>query len=458
MMKFKRLCRWFDSFSVRLAAVITVGLTVMMGTNYATICAVQYLYVVQAEEDRARTIAAFTALFDNAAEEDRAALVRTLNAEHFNGPAQQIFTLTPSAPDWKGTDEEVLRQREILAGILSPEDPSEVNARLIDRISPLLEVHLPGVEFSVRLTDGTYLIVTVPSEVDDRLLVWPARIICILEGLLILAAILFLTRRTLTPINRLTQAVVHFGEFPENAPPVTATGTREVRSAASAFNQMRSRIQSQFAERSRIVSAMTHDLRTPLTKLTLRLDRVADETLRAQLQKNVRDMTDVINEGLAFVRSLQTQEAKTATDINALILSVADDYADLGEKVTADEALRTDAAVILSVRPLCLKRCLENLISNAVSYAGDAHIALSADAEGRTVITVTDHGPGIPEACLAHIFEPYYRVEGSRNRLFGGTGLGLTIAQNLATLNGAKLTLANRPAGGLEARITFFSA
>lgn len=451
-----RMKAYFDSFGGRLTAIMTAGLLVMMLTNFVTVCAVQYLYVIQAEEDRARSIATHAALFNAAERADRERLVRVLNGQHFNGTSQQVFTVQAKAPEWGDTPAEIERQAESLRGILSSGFGTDiaVRARLLDKMNPLFEVHLPGVEFAVALSDGQWLVVTIPSQVDDRWLVWFERALALLEGVLILAVALLLTGRALAPLEALSRAAARFGRHPETSPPLEETGTREMREVTQAFNQMQGRIQGNLAERNRMVSAMTHDLRTPLTKLQLRLDRVGDERLREQLMRNVREMLAVLEQGLALARSLETDERWSRLDVRTLLASIADDYADLGHDVAVDEVDDAQGRpFIAEVRPLCLKRCIENLVTNAVSYAGSARLRVRCGKDGAACIEVLDEGPGIPADRLERVFEPYYRLEGSRNRAFGGIGLGLTIARNLAALTGATLMLSNRAGGGLKAAI-----
>lgn len=175
-----------------------------------------------------------------------------------------------------------------------------------------------------------------------------------------------------------------------------------------------------------MIAALAHDLRTPLTKLQLRLTRVEPETLRDQLADTAKGMNAILTQGLEFARSLRTEEPMTKVDLPSFLQSLADDYADLGRAVTfqCDSALEANPQTgVLPARPLCLKRCMENLLTNACAYAGSAEIRLTAEKEA-LVVTVSDRGLGIPEELLEKVFEPYFRVEGSRNRASGRTGLG----------------------------------
>ena len=228
-------------------------------------------------------------------------------------------------------------------------------------------------------------------------------------------------------------------------------GVKEIRNASHSFNLMR----EQVLGNNRMISAMTHDLRTSLTKLQLRLERVQPQELREKLQATTAEMSSIIVQGLEFARSLTTNEKPIRLELVSFLQSLVDDATDVGGKVALQcEGTGEEKTVVVSARTLCLRRCLENLISNANKYAGEAKVVLQKDAEG-VVISVLDNGPGIPEEKLETVFEPYYRLESSRNSTTGGTGLGLCIARNMATLNGAELTLTNREEGGLCAQVRF---
>lgn len=193
-------------------------------------------------------------------------------------------------------------------------------------------------------------------------------------------------------------------------------------------------------------------LRTPLTRLQLRLDRVEPEPLRAKLQETASSMRAIISQGLELARSLNTDEAWTRLDMRSFLQSVADDHADVGARVSLEDNVQGASPVVVPARPLCLRRCLDNLITNACIYGGSARIGLAQEGEN-VVVTVADDGPGIPEDMLERVFEPYFRLESSRNPSSGGIGLGLAIARNMALLNNGEIQLCNRAQGGLEARV-----
>ncbi len=271
----------------------------------------------------------------------------------------------------------------------------------------------------------------------------------------LLAALLALVLVKVTRLLfRLSQAAEQFGNHPEIMKHLPECGTREVREVTRSFNRMRQMIHTHLAERDRMLAAMAHDLRTPLTRIQLRLECVEPEGLRNKLTANCQEIQSIVDQGMELARSLHTSEAPVALDIRAFVQSIVDDSLDEGGKVTFHDFLdEPEKECHVNARPLCLKRCVDNLLSNALRYGNSAEITLS-EKNNMIVLEIMDNGPGIPEKELEQVFKPYYRLESSRNRNSGGTGLGLAIARNMALLNEAKLTLHNRTEGGLRATLT----
>jgi signal transduction histidine kinase len=234
-----------------------------------------------------------------------------------------------------------------------------------------------------------------------------------------------------------------------NRPPLPETGPSEAQRAARAFNTMQRRLARFIADRTRIFTAMSHDLKTPITRLRLRTEMLEDEALRAKFDKDLGEMESMVTQTLDFMRDASAQEAVQRVDAMALLESLQTDYQDTGNKVEIEGGTVRP----YPGRPLALRRCLTNLVDNAIRYGGRATIRLEDAADGLT-IRVLDDGPGIPEAALEQAFEPFFRSEASRSRETGGTGLGLGIARNIARAHGGDLVLRNRAEGGLEAILT----
>lgn len=252
---------------------------------------------------------------------------------------------------------------------------------------------------------------------------------------------------TARPIRQLADAAGALGSDLDR-PPLPETGPTETRRAARAFNAMQARIRRQIQHRTHMLAAITHDLQTPLTRLRLRLEKVGDTELRTKLIDDLALMQSMVREGLDLARSMDSQEPMQRLDIDSLIDSACADAADAGHAVD----LRGQAGCFVMAQPNALRRCLTNLLDNAINYGRQAHVTVACEGN-RVVIRLLDAGPGLPDDQLETVFDPFFRLESSRSRDTGGTGLGLTIARNIIENHGGSLTLHNHPQGGLEAVI-----
>jgi signal transduction histidine kinase len=263
-----------------------------------------------------------------------------------------------------------------------------------------------------------------------------------------LGIVLYAMTRTITrPLGDLAKAADAVGRGTTIAP-LQERGARELKRATRAFNAMQERLNRYLDSRTRVLAAMSHDLRTPITRLRLRVESIEDEALRTRCVEDLDEMTRMVRGALSMFRGLNDEEPTVAVDVGALLLELQRRY---GE-VNAAVAIEGQAAAPIPGKPLALKRCLGNLVDNALQYGEHATIAIS-DSDDELTIRVLDDGPGIPEAELDRVFEPFYRLESSRNRATGGTGLGLSIARDVAQAHGGALTLTNREGGGLEAKL-----
>jgi signal transduction histidine kinase len=226
------------------------------------------------------------------------------------------------------------------------------------------------------------------------------------------------------------------------------TGTIETRQASHAFNTMQARLRSLIENRTRMLAAISHDLRTPLTLLRLRAENVENPQERDKMLGTIAEMDSMVSETLQFARDEATTEVRRPTDIAALVQSIVDDMADAGLPVKMQPA----GPIVYDCRPDALKRAIRNLLDNAVKYGTAASVAIQTTPKTIEII-IEDEGPGIPEQELSRVFDPFYRLEGSRSRETGGVGLGLAIAQSTVQAHRGELVLSNRPTGGLCARI-----
>ena len=270
----------------------------------------------------------------------------------------------------------------------------------------------------------------------------------------ILAAATWLAVRiSLRPLRRMTQAADDFGRDITH-PPMDESGPFEVRRAAQAFNAMQERIRSHVAERTQILAAVTHDLKTPLTRMQLRLEHITDPVLKSRLREDVASMRMLVDEGLELARSLDTGEPAQPIDLDSLLQSLCEDAGEAGHDALYED-FRPDPEgqpLLVLGRPNALRRVFTNLIDNAIQYGRWARVSLRRRGD-RVEVRIRDGGPGIPEERLQEVLQPFVRLETSRSRDTGGTGLGLAIAANLLRTQQGNLTLRNLPQGGLEASV-----
>jgi len=266
-------------------------------------------------------------------------------------------------------------------------------------------------------------------------------------ALIILAVSVWAVRRVTEPLASLATAAERLGQD-VNAPALPETGTNETRQAARAFNDMQTRLRSLIENRTRLLAAISHDLRTPLTLLRLRAETVDNTEERGKMLSTIAEMDTLIGATLTFARDDSASEPRRQTDLTSLAQSVVDEMSDAGLPVR----MRPTEPILHQCQPAALKRAVRNLLDNAIKYgkAGSVEIHLTPKS---VEIEVDDDGPGVPEPELSRVLEPYYRVEQSRSRETGGVGLGLAIAQSIVQAHGGKLSLSNRPTGGLRARI-----
>lgn len=326
------------------------------------------------------------------------------------------------------------------------DDRANISRRAAGMVGPpmvdcwLIRYDRPGGR-PMTLTIDLPRLVAPPSSTLD-----PLYLLIILAASVSLAIIV--SRIAAAPLRRLTRAAETFSVSldPE---PIPENGPAEVRTALRTFNLMQSRVREGFRERTHILAAISHDLQTPLTRLRLRLEQVEDEPLRDRLIADLAATQSLVRDGLDLARSSESREEWSTVDIDSFVASVAEDASEFGADVTFLGGCRLTARV----KPNALIRCLANLIDNAVKYGGNAELVCRME-HGNLVIAVSDNGPGIAADRIDEMFEPFVRGDTSRSRTTGGTGIGLTIARAQAATFGGTVALANRPGGGLSAKLT----
>jgi len=337
--------------------------------------------------------------------------------------------------------------------------PPPASERLIDRMlaralnervgRPYLmdTISFPDqVELKIQLDDGV-LHVVVPL---NRLFSSTSYIFMLYmvgTSLVLFAVATVFMRNQVRPLRRLAKAADLFGKG-QDVPDFKPQGATEVRQAAAAFNRMRARIQRQITQRTEMLAGVSHDLRTPLTRMKLQLALLRGGPEIEDLKGDVAEMERMVEGYLAFARGEGT-ERPAETDLGLLLRDVVGDARREGAAVD----LHVEDRLVALVRPNALRRCLVNLVSNAARFA--SQVWIRAGQVGDTIeITVDDDGPGIPADRREDVFKPFFRIEGSRNPLTGGSGLGLTIARDVVRSHGGDLVLLEAPTGGLRARLS----
>jgi len=269
-----------------------------------------------------------------------------------------------------------------------------------------------------------------------------------LLGVAILTVSAIAARKVSRPVQELAAAVRRFG-MNAQAPAIAETGPREIRNVINVFNAMQAQIQKFVSYRTMMLAAISHDLRTPLTRIRLRGEYLADPVQQARLFRDVDEMQTMVDGALAFFRDDAATEATTTFDLPRLLMTIANDYAD--QNIHVPYSGPTHAAY--GGRPFALKRAFTNIIENAIKYATPPEVVLAC-TDTALVVTIRDLGLGIPLDAMECVFRPYYRVDKSRNRSTGGVGLGLTAAQAIVQGHGGDIVLENRPSRGLDVRVS----
>jgi signal transduction histidine kinase len=265
--------------------------------------------------------------------------------------------------------------------------------------------------------------------------------------LLLLVPIMLIAYRAARPLRDLTRAA-RANPALRDAEPLDEEGPSDVRDLIAAFNAYRSRISTMLSDKDRMLGAVGHDLRTPLASLRVRVEGVEDDRLRDKMIASIDEMTAMLSDILALARSGAGTEAQERVPLRELIGELAADYQERGKDVAVGDV----ADVHVLVRPMLIKRALRNLADNAIAYGVRARLSVRAEG-GVAHIGVSDDGPGLTDAQIRTLVEPFARGEQSRNRATGGAGLGLSIARDIAEGEGGTLTLSNRTGGGLDAVI-----
>jgi two-component system osmolarity sensor histidine kinase EnvZ len=303
------------------------------------------------------------------------------------------------------------------------------------------------VRLVVPLSDGEFIVAETVDDLTVRVLGLPPGFWAGIIGFLVAALALYAVLRETIPLSRLARSVDRFAEAIEPAP-VPVGGAREVRALIGAFNRMQSRIAELVRNRTFMLAAISHDLRTYLTRLRLRVEMMPDPDMRERATRDVEEMSGLLDDALTFARTSFAGNRSEQVDLAEIVGRECSERAAAGQTIKCDVSA---TPIHVWGDPAALVRIVGNLIDNAVKYGGEAAVTLSqvgTQAGTEAIMLVDDRGPGVPPAERERIFEPFLRLEASRNRDRGGAGLGLAIARHLVLSLGGAIAVEDRPGGG----------
>ena len=393
----------------------------------------------------AERIASIVQLIEQAPEEERGRLAHGLDRPGLKVGWGKVPIVTPGAKSvldspLQGELARRLPGRVLYAGLRTPQRLPDTGPQ---QGPGFRGPQMPTMQAAVTLEDGTWLNFVVPFPPDEKLwrpqIYWPLGV-----GLIVVLTLSVLAvRHAVRPLTILTKAADRLGRD-VLAPPVQISGPKEVMAAANAFNRMQGRLRRFIEDRTQMIAAISHDLRTPITRLKLRAEFIEDDEQRQKILADLDEMEAMISSTLAFARDDSAREAKVPVDLVGMLIELCDQF---GASYDGPDELW------MTMGANGIKRALANLIENACKYGGNARVMLNR-GEDTARVTIEDDGPGIPPTELEKVFTPFYRLESSRNRETGGTGLGLAVARSAVRANGGDILLSNRPQGGLQAEVT----
>lgn len=428
----RRISLWPRTLLVRLFVLFLIGLVVAQALSLALLFYERYeagksMMLGNLESD----VSIATDILDRLPPDERPAWLSRLSS------GNRKYLLEPSTADQPVTTSAGRSAAEAIHKALRHR---EVHVRQ-------MASDAKHIQAMIRLSDGS------PMTLDIHLLLMPLAmwlpVVLVLQLMLMTGCAWYAVRLSVRPLTQLARAADALDPN-KTGPRLDEDGPMEVAHAATAFNAMQDRITAHLAERMRILGAISHDLQTPITRMKLRSELMDDTPDKSKLAQDLDEVERLVREGLAYARTAHGALEKSARlDICAFLDSLVCDYQDTGKDVSLSGA----CAAPLVTRPHALRRLLGNLIDNALKYGGGtAQVQVEAH-DGGVTVSVLDRGPGIPPDRLEDVMQPFYRLEGSRNRDTGGTGLGLAIASQLASVTGGTLTLRNREGGGLCAEL-----
>jgi len=300
---------------------------------------------------------------------------------------------------------------------------------------------------SMRLADGGWVNYSITKLSGPRTSLLGVIFSTSLMALGVVAVSIGMVRTVTRPLRSCAAAAQRLYVVAEPHP-LAVSGPREVRDLARAFNELQQRVKRLIDDRTLMLAAISHDLKAPLTRVQLRLEEIENVELRRPIEADLAEMLSMIEATLEFLKGDQSGEAIHSVDLGAVLGSIASDLGDAGHTITVE----LEGKIVVRGRRLALKRAFANLVTNAVTYGRAARIK-ARRSHTRIEVAIDDEGPGIPAHAREAVFAPFYRIENSRNRATGGTGLGLTVARTIIDGHGGSITLDDRPQGGLRVTV-----
>ncbi len=451
------MLRWLDSLRVQLVLLVIAALVLAQALSFWLFVDERSLAVRAALGFEAASRAANVArLIEEAPISLQPAILRAANSPLVRFDLSETPTVDHETHADNGAIEERVRgllgqstQREIRVELHEADQDILPMAHMGPEMTQMHQAMMSGtlsaikMQLSISLTNEQWL--NVGTRFERPPLQWPWYSFVsfgITAALILIVACWFLLTRLIRPLLQISQAADRLGRG-EDVEPLPVMGPSEVRNLTRTYNRMQERLSLFIADRTQLLAALGHDLRSPLTALRIRAEMIDDDETRERITTSVEEMQGMVDETLAFAKGMAIAENYEAVDVGAYLACLRSDMLDCfaleeGEKVT------------VRIRPQSVRRALRNLIENALRYGETALVTYQHDA-GHVFVAVSDDGPGIPETDLEKVFAPFFRLERSRSRDTGGTGLGLSIARTIARAHGGDVSLSNCPAGGLIA-------
>lgn len=391
-------------------------------------------------------VAALVQALDKVPTEDRELVLRAATTVRFKPVVRRGMPANTAHGRFMGGAEERLRalvgaptERLVALSFVTRD------GQPIGRLRDLITAHLQAV---IELAGGDYLVIETAGELGLRLLGIPVGLLAGILGFVVALAALLAVRRETRPLSELTVAIERFGTAAESQP-VAERGAPDVRALIRAVNAMQARIAELLRSRTLVLGAISHDLRTYVTRLRLRLELLPESAQREKAAADLHDMQSLMDDALAFVRASFTAPTAETVDLARIAKSEYEAREAEGAPVTLN---CEDRALVVRGSPAGMARVIANLVNNAIGYGGGADISLQV-ANDAIELLVEDRGPGIPVGERAHVFDPFYRLESSRSRESGGAGLGLTIVRQVVESSGGTVIIEDRPGGGTRVRV-----